>query len=175
MSSVMKKQENRHPTYYTFLESPVGRLLLVADERGLKLVNFQDGRHPMDPEPDWREDPRAFKDVIRQFRDYFSKRSKRFNLQFTLNGTPFQQKVWKALRSIPYGQTVSYGDLARRIGHPKASRAVGAANGKNPLSIIFPCHRVIGNSGDLVGYGGGIPIKQFLLALERSQVKTRKE
>ena len=171
----MKKKKEPHSTYYTFLESPVGRLLLVADERGLKLVNFQDGRHPMDPDPEWREDRRPFKDVIKQFMAYFSKRSKNFTLKCTLNGTPFQQKVWQALRSIPYGQTVSYGDLARRIGHPNASRAVGAANGKNPLSIIFPCHRVIGHSGELVGYGGGIPIKQSLLALEHRHVNTRKK
>ena len=171
----MKKKKEPHSTFYTFLESPVGRLLLVADERGLKLVNFQDGRHPMDPDPEWMEDRRPFKEVIKQFMAYFSRRSRTFTLKFSLNGTPFQQKVWLALRSIPYGQTVSYGEIARRIGHPNASRAVGAANGKNPLSIIFPCHRVIGHSGDLVGYGGGIPIKKSLLALEQRSVNSRRQ
>ena len=171
----MNKKKKPHSTYYTFLESPVGKLLLVADDRGLKLINFQDGRHPQEPDPEWMEDRRPFKDVIRQFMAYFSRRSKTFTLKFTLNGTPFQQKVWHALRSIPYGRTVSYGDIARRIGHPNASRAVGAANGKNPLSIIFPCHRVIGHSGELVGYGGGLPIKKSLLALEQHHVKTRKQ
>ena len=152
---------------YCILESPVGKILIAGDNRGLKLINFQDGPNAQVPHSDWREDRRYFRTVIQQFEAYFNGRLTQFRLSLALEGTPFQKKVWKALAKIPFGKTVSYGDIAQRIGNPKASRAVGAANAKNPLSIIVPCHRVVGHSGDLVGFGGGLPIKASLLDHER--------
>ena len=156
--------------FYNLLPSPVGNLLLIGDENGLKQIHFQDGPHAHILRPEWVENRQPFTEVIKQLQAYFQGRSTTFTLQLAPEGTSFQRKVWNALRMIPYGQTVSYGDIARRIGNPKASRAVGAANGQNPLSIVVPCHRVIGQSGDLVGYGGGLPIKRALLALERRYV-----
>ena len=152
---------------YCILASPVGDLLIAGDKTGLKLINFQEGKHPRALPSNWTEDRQLFRPVIQQLNAYFEGRLTRFSLKLAPEGTPFQQKVWMVLRKIPYGITVSYGDIAKRIGNPKASRAVGAANGQNPLSIVVPCHRVIGQSGDLVGYGGGLPIKKSLLALER--------
>jgi methylated-DNA-[protein]-cysteine S-methyltransferase len=156
--------------FYCILESPVGNILIAGDDSGLKLINFQEGPNAQAPDPKWKEDRRFFQSVIQQFNAYFGGRLTQFSLPLAPDGTPFQKKVWNALRKIPYGKTVSYGDIARRIGNPNASRAVGAANGQNPLSIIVPCHRVIGQTGDLVGYGGGLPIKESLLAHERRQV-----
>ena len=160
-------EKKKGRTFYSLLPSPVGNLLLAGDQNGLKQIHFQDGPHPKDPDPTWVENRRFFTEVIKQLNTYFKGRSTTFTLLLAPEGTPFQHKVWNALRRIPYGQTVSYGDIARRIDNPNASRAVGAANGQNPISIIVPCHRVIGQSGDLVGYGGGLPIKRALLALER--------
>lgn len=163
------KTKQRSVTCYWILSSPVGDLLIAGTNSGLKLINFQHGRHPLTPYSDWTKNEKVFKDVIRQLEAYFAGKLTRFTVKLAPEGTPFQQKVWNALRKIPYGKTVSYGYIASRIGQPKASRAVGAANRQNPLSIIIPCHRVIGRTGDLVGYGGGLPIKQSLLALERCQ------
>ena len=148
--------------YYTWMESPVGRLLLAADETGLRKILFG-GK----PEPGWREDPAALADTVRQLRAYFAGELRDFDLSLAPEGTPFQLRVWRELRNIPYGQTISYGELARRIGSPNASRAVGLANGANPISIVVPCHRVIGSNGKLTGYGGGLENKERLLALER--------
>ncbi len=155
---------------YCILESPAGNILIAGDKSGLKLLNFQDGPNPQAPNPKWTEDRQFFHTVIQQLNAYFGGRLTQFTLTLAPEGTPFQKKVWNALRKIPYGKTVSYGEIARLLGNPKASRAVGAANGQNPLSIIVPCHRVIGQTGDLVGYGGGLPIKELLLAHERRQV-----
>jgi methylated-DNA-[protein]-cysteine S-methyltransferase len=116
---------------------------------------------------EWKESRTPFQEAIRQLKAYFTGRLHVFDLPLKLEGTPFQLKVWKALQRIPYGETLSYGELARRIGRPGAHRAVGAANGRNPLSIVIPCHRVIGASGKLTGYGGGLEAKERLLALER--------
>ena len=110
-------------------------------------------------------------DAVRQLKAYFAGELENFDLSLSPQGTPFQQKVWSELQKIPYGKTISYGELARRIGNPKASRAVGLANGSNPISIVIPCHRVIGANGKLTGYGGGLPIKEKLLALERRQLR----
>ncbi len=121
----------------------------------------------MKPESSWRLDDRQFADAIGQLEAYFAGELKRFNLRLAPEGTPFQLKVWNALLTIPYGETISYGELARRLGDMHASRAVGAANGRNPLPIVVPCHRVIGADGTLTGYGGGLPIKKALLALEQ--------
>jgi len=116
---------------------------------------------------DWRRDDRAFDDVVSQLEEYFEGRRREFQLALAPEGTPFQLRVWKALLDIPYGETISYGELAERIGQPSASRAVGLANGSNPIPIVIPCHRVIGSNGKLTGYGGGLAIKERLLALER--------
>lgn len=158
---------------YRFLDSPVGRLLLARDDAGLRLIHFVRSAGadlnvgPCDVQPEWRLDDAAFDDVTAQLAEYFAGTRTQFDLPLAPEGTPFQQRVWKALLDIPYGETISYGELAERIGKRSASRAVGLANGSNPLPIVIPCHRVIGSNGKLTGYGGGLPIKQQLLALER--------
>jgi methylated-DNA-[protein]-cysteine S-methyltransferase len=156
---------------YTQIESPAGPLLLVADDSGLREILFVNGRHAAKPDPGWREDAAPFGEAGRQLRAYFAGELREFALPLAPQGTEFQLKVWKQLGNIPYGATISYGELARRIGNPKASRAVGLANGANPIPIIIPCHRVIGSNGKLTGYGGGLPIKEKLLELERGQGK----
>jgi methylated-DNA-[protein]-cysteine S-methyltransferase len=117
-------------------------------------------------------DPDAFSEVENQLTEYFDGTRTTFELPLTMLGTPFQQRVWTALQEIPYGETISYGELAEQLGNPKASRAVGLANGKNPVSIIVPCHRVVGSNGDLTGYGGGIERKRHLLDFERVHTGT---
>ncbi len=155
---------------YRMLDSPIGRLLLAGDQAGIRLLLFAQGRdRRVRPDPGWTPDGGALDTAAQQLSEYFGGRRRAFDMPLAPEGTPFQQTVWKALRDIPYGETTSYGELARRIGNPKAVRAVGLANGSNPISIVIPCHRVIGSNGSLVGYGGGLPIKQALLALERGQ------
>ena len=154
---------------YRFLDSPVGGLLLARDEAGLRLIHFVDGRHRRSPPAEWQEDQTAFDDVAAQLGEYFAGARRNFDVPLAPQGTPFQQRVWRALLDIPYGETISYGELAARIGQRTASRAVGLANGSNPISIVIPCHRVIGANGNLTGYGGGLPVKQQLLALERGE------
>jgi methylated-DNA-[protein]-cysteine S-methyltransferase len=149
------------------MESPVGRLLLAGDEEGLQLIGFAEGKNQPQPEPDWRYHTEPLRSAVGQLSDYFAGNRRSFDLSLQLRGTPFQLTVWRALQDIPYGQTISYGELARRIGNPKASRAVGLANGSNPIAIVVPCHRVIGSNGKLTGYGGGLCHKETLLALER--------
>lgn len=151
---------------YTYYESPIGRLLLTGEKK-LETIQFPKSKHRTNPETGWREEPEFFKDVIFQLDAYFKGRLKDFDLDMDLKGSEFQKKVWKQLARIPYGQTTSYGELARKIGNPKASRAVGMANGKNPIPIIIPCHRVIGKNGTLTGFGGGLDVKQSLLNLEK--------
>jgi methylated-DNA-[protein]-cysteine S-methyltransferase len=155
---------------YTTMESPIGPLLLAGNERGLSLVHFVNGRRPKSPPRTWVEDKKPFKDVRRQLQAYFEGKLTAFDLPLVLEGTCFQLLVWRSLQKIPYGETVSYGQLAKRIGSPDAARAVGLANGSNPIPIIIPCHRVIGSNGDLTGFGGGLPIKKKLLALESRQL-----
>lgn len=152
---------------YTYMESPVGRLLLAGDERSVTFIGFVEGRNPPKPEADWRNDGRFLKNAVEQLRAYFAGSLRIFNVPLRMHGTPFQLTVWKALQEIPYGETISYGELARRVGNPKGSRAVGLANGSNPIAIVVPCHRVIGSNGKLTGYGGGLDNKEVLLALER--------
>jgi methylated-DNA-[protein]-cysteine S-methyltransferase len=156
---------------YTQLESPLGPLLLAADEAGLRYILFGKGKQVARPNPAWREDRTPFQEAIRQLQAYFVGELETFDLPLAPKGTPFQLGVWNRLGEIPYGETISYGELARRIGNPKASRAVGLANGSNPIPIVIPCHRVIGSNGKLTGYGGGLPIKEKLLALERRQLR----
>lgn len=156
--------------YYTKMESPVGPLLLAGEESGLHFLSFANSKRAKKPERDWKEDRAPFTEAIRQLRAYFAGELKKFDLRLIFDGTKFQVRVWSALRTIPYGETWSYMELAKRIGTPKAVRAVGAANGSNPIPIIVPCHRVIGSNGDLTGFGGGLPIKKKLLALESKQL-----
>jgi methylated-DNA-[protein]-cysteine S-methyltransferase len=153
---------------HTIVDSPVGPLTLVALDGVLTGLYMDYQRHrPADSVFGEQTDPSAFAQVTTQLTEYFAGNLKDFDLPKTLLGTPFQQRVWEALEDIPYGETVSYGELAEQLGNPKASRAVGLANGKNPISIIVPCHRVIGSTGDLTGYGGGIERKRHLLDFER--------
>lgn len=151
-----------------YMESMVGRLLVAGDEEGLRYISFEKGKNRITPAIDWREDRSYLAGAIRQFDLYFQGRLKQFTLKLAPRGTPFQLDVLRALQEVPYGETVSYGELARRIGRPKASRAVGAANAGNPLPIVIPCHRVIGSNGSLVGFGGGLEVKRKLLDLERT-------
>ena len=153
---------------FTRAPSPLGPLLLVGTEDALTSIWLPSGRdRRLEPDPDWIESRAPFAEAVRQLDAYFAGRLRQFDLPLAPKGTAFQQRVWQALLDIPYGETASYGELARRIGRPAAFRAVGAANGQNPLSIVIPCHRVIGSDGRLIGYGGGLPAKSTLLALEQ--------
>ncbi len=148
------------------IESPIGSLLIASNELGLCNIEFRQSSHPVD-RGEWRGGNSPVLDATeKQLREYFDGKRRDFDLPLSPHGTAFQLRVWKALRTIPYGETISYAELARRVDNPKASRAVGLANGRNPLSIIVPCHRVIGADGSLTGYGGGLAIKEFLLRLE---------
>jgi methylated-DNA-[protein]-cysteine S-methyltransferase len=158
-------------TVYRAIDSPVGPLLLTGTAEALSRLAFvREGRPRIDPS--WQPDEAGvLAPIERELAEYFSGRLQRFRTRLAPHGTPFQQRVWQALCDIPYGQTTSYGELARRIDAAKAVRAVGAANGANPIAIIVPCHRVIGANGSLTGFGGGLPTKRALLDLE--QGKTR--
>ena len=154
-------------TFYTHMDSPVGPLLLAADNDGLLLIEFGTPRHPVARGNDWLEGSNGVLEQTRvQLTEYFEGTRRDFDLPLSPRGTAFQRDVWHALQAIPYGETISYAELARRLGKPSAMRAVGAANGRNPLPIVVPCHRVIGADGSLTGFGGGLPTKQYLLTLE---------
>ena len=144
------------------MESPIGELLLAGDEEGLERVSMW----PFVPDAAWTRDDELLDDAREQLEQYFRGERREFDLPLKLDGNSFELSVWSALREIPYGETVSYGHIARSLGHPDAPRAVGAANGRNPVAIIVPCHRVIGADGSLTGYGGGLERKRFLLDLE---------
>lgn len=146
---------------YTHCDSPVGPLLLARNDAGLTAISFGGAA-----DDGWTRDDYAFGDVREQLRAYFAKELREFDLPLAPRGTPFQLAVWRALREIPYGQTRSYTQIANVVGRPSAIRAVGAANGANPLPIVVPCHRVIGANGSLTGFGGGLPAKRYLLDLE---------
>lgn len=161
-------------TIHTFHPSPIGRLLLVGErdaEGRLRLAGiYMEGhRHGPDVGPSWEEDATGFGEVERQLDEYFAGSRATFDLPLAPAGTPFQRRVWEALTRIPWGTTVTYGELAVRAGHRGAARAVGAAVGRNPISIVVPCHRVVGADGTLTGYAGGIDRKATLLALERGR------
>jgi methylated-DNA-[protein]-cysteine S-methyltransferase len=157
---------------YTLVASPVGDILVAGDDEGLRRIVFQGGAHPMKPPRDWKRDDAAFDEARRQLTAYFAGELREFDLPLAPEGTPFQKAAWAELCRIPYGETRTYGAQAARIGQPNASRAVGAANGRNPLGIVIPCHRVIGASGKLTGYYGGLSIKEALLELERTHART---
>ena len=156
---------------FTYMDSPLGKVLLARNADGLTHINFQEGNdHIIDVAPrvenGWQRDDDQFEDAITQLTEYFAGDRKEFDLPLAPAGTPFQQKVWAELCRIRFGETISYGELAKRIDQPTAARAVGAANGKNPLPVVIPCHRVIGSSGTLTGYAGGVEIKATLLNIE---------
>ena len=155
-------------TFYTTFESPVGPLLLMSDGQSLSGVHTDSDKHRPAMRPDWIHDDDAtpFAEVKAQLRAYFEGRLTEFDLPLAPHGSEFQLRVWRELRGIPCGETISYAELARRIGRPQASRAVGHANARNPISIIVPCHRVIGADNSLTGYAGGLERKRMLLAHE---------
>jgi methylated-DNA-[protein]-cysteine S-methyltransferase len=156
---------------YTTVESPIGELLLLSDGDALHGLHMQDGRRPIRVADDWRRAEQPFAEARRQLDEYFAGDRVEFELPLAATGSDFELLVWRALEEIPYGETTSYGELARRIGHPDRARAVGAANGRNPISIVVPCHRVIGADGKLVGYGGGLERKRYLLELEQGTLR----
>ncbi|MFC9255658.1 methylated-DNA--[protein]-cysteine S-methyltransferase [Amycolatopsis thailandensis] len=157
---------------HTVIDSPYDRLTLVADGESLCGLYMVQQRHRPAEETFGHPDPGApiFVETEKQLKEYFAGQRQDFDLSLSLGGTDFQRMVWEGLLGIPYGETVSYGELADRLGRPTASRAVGLANGKNPIGIIVPCHRVIGSNGDLTGYGGGVERKRHLLDFERGGV-----
>jgi methylated-DNA-[protein]-cysteine S-methyltransferase len=156
---------------YSYMETPIGTLLIAGDDQAIRKIYFSKNGKPEKPEPDWTESRRGpVGDAIRQLKEYFAGKRADFELTLAPDGTEFQKTVWRQLQEIPYGETISYGELAKRVGNPKASRAVGAANGQNPIPIVIPCHRVIGSNGKLTGFGGGLPTKEKLLALEAKQL-----
>jgi methylated-DNA-[protein]-cysteine S-methyltransferase len=152
---------------YAYFESPVGNLLIAGSREAVKLISFPEGSKSRKPQPGWVQADKPFAEVARQLRAYFSRDLRRFDLPLQPEGTAFQLAVWRRLQEIPYGETVTYGELARRLGNPQGARAVGMANGSNPLPIVIPCHRVIASNGRLTGFGGGLEVKQMLLDIEK--------
>jgi methylated-DNA-[protein]-cysteine S-methyltransferase len=153
-------------TIFTTIASPLGRLLAVSDGQSLTHLDMQGGRRPRGISPSWRADDTAFGSLRAQLEEYFAGDRRTFDLALAPAGNAFELRVWAALVQIPYGETASYGEIAQRIGAPGAARAVGLANGRNPIAVIIPCHRVIGSNGSLTGYGGGLDRKRLLLDLE---------
>ena len=155
---------------YSWIDhTPVGRLLVAGAEDAIKYLAFDDRldvKRQQLPTDDWQEDPFPFREVARQLNAYFAGELQQFDVPLAGEGTEFQKKVWQQLCAVRYGETASYGEIAKAIGQPTASRAVGMANGRNPISVIVPCHRIIGSNGKLVGYGGGLRRKTTLLRLE---------
>ncbi|MGE0126979.1 MAG: methylated-DNA--[protein]-cysteine S-methyltransferase [Blastocatellales bacterium] len=160
-------------TLFTKLDSPVGELLLTSNGEAITGLFMEEHKGEAKPINDWRRDDGMFREAAKQLRAYFGGELIEFDLPLAAAGTEFQRSVWAELLKIPYGSTINYGELARRLGNHNASRAVGSANGQNPISIIIPCHRVIGSDGNLTGYGGGIERKKFLLDLEAKFLKRR--
>jgi len=153
--------------FYRHIDSPVGPLLVAGDDAGLQLIEFRAPRHPVRRGEHWRAgDHAVLRQAQAQLGEYFAGKRRHFDLPLAPRGTGFQREVWWELANIPFGSTISYAELAQRLGRPAATRAVGAANGRNPIPIVLPCHRVIGADGSLTGFGGGLPTKRFLLQLE---------
>lgn len=157
---------------FTEIPSPIGKLTLVASPRGLMAIYMEEHTTPPGDRTQWHADPAPFTEVKRQLDSYFAGSLREFEIPLDLVGTPFQKAAWQALQKIPYGETRSYAQQATLCGKPKAVRAIGTANGRNPISIIVPCHRVIGKDGSLIGYGGGLERKRFLLELENSSCRS---
>jgi methylated-DNA-[protein]-cysteine S-methyltransferase len=159
--------------FHDFFESPHGRMLVAANEAGIAGVHFDGQKHFPGRHADSRRDPRNpfVVQAIRELAEYFAGERKRFDVALAPAGTPFQLAVWRAIAGVPYGETISYGELARRAGAPGHARAAGAATGRNPIGIIVPCHRIVGANGSLTGYAGGLPRKRALLALEAGETE----
>lgn len=157
--------------YYDRFDTPIGPLTVAADENGVRHILFAENRHDAKGREHWQRDEDAVAEPRRQLLEYLHGKRRQFDLILAPAGTDFQLDVWQMLARIPFGSTWSYRELAERIGKPTATRAVGAANGRNPLPIVLPCHRVIGNNGALTGFGGGLPTKAALLRLEGIGVK----
>jgi methylated-DNA-[protein]-cysteine S-methyltransferase len=155
--------------WFIEIDSPVGPMRLATDGAGLRRIDFLTGLAGRQAPAGWMRAEAPLAGVVEQLKAYFAGALRDFNAPLAPQGTPFQQRVWRCLREIPYGETISYSELATRVGNPQAFRAVGLANGQNPIPILIPCHRVIGKDGTLVGYGGGLHIKEKLLALERGR------
>lgn len=160
--------------YYDFYESPYGRMLLVASDDGLTGVYFDGQKYHPRLKAAWRHDARnaLLRQAKRELAEYFSGRRKRFEIALAPEGTPFQRAVWKAISTVDFGRTITYGELARRAGAPGSARAAGAATGRNPIGIIVPCHRIVGANGSLTGYAGGLEKKRALLALEGASAES---
>lgn len=154
-------------TYYQWYNSPIGKLLITGNQSAIATITFPIKEAV--PAIQWTHSTTQFKEVCKQLDHYFTGSLKRFDLPLSPEGTNFQQSVWDQLLKIPYGQTTSYGIIAKKLGNSKAMRAVGSANGRNPIPVIIPCHRVIGSDGSLTGFGGGLPTKSYLLDLENSE------
>lgn len=152
---------------YTYMDSPVGRLMIAGDAACIRMIAFPKDGVPHPAPAGGRESARAFEPAVRQLEAYFAGELTEFDLPLAPKTSPFQGKVLAELVKIPFGTTVSYGELARQVGNPRAARAVGMANGRNPIPIVIPCHRVIGANGELTGFGGGLEAKRWLLALEQ--------
>ena len=161
---------HRQVTHYSTLDTPIGRLIFGGGRSALTLIGLPRGSSAVIPNPDWRQDEILFPLAKRQVANYFAGSRDRFDFPMRLIGTDFQKRVWRTLLKIPIGATMSYSALAGLIGQPGAARAVGAANGRNPLPIVVPCHRLIGGNGSLTGFGGGLEVKRFLLKLESSEL-----
>ena len=162
----MPASQPAEPTWYTTLDTPFGALGIAGTTQGLTHVEFQDGERPVRREPDWQEDQGVLDEAREQLRAYFEGRRQCFTVPLAPAGTPFQQRVWRELQQIPWGATTTYREIAEKLGQPAAVRAVGHANGRNPVAIVIPCHRVVSANGRLTGYAGGIAIKRRLLQHE---------
>lgn len=155
---------------YCIFASDLGPVMVAGDDVGIRYISLLNGPKEKGPHSDWTEDGAAFEEEIEQLQSYLAGERRTFNMSLRPEGTEFQESVWTALKSIPYGKTMTYGEIAAQIGRPRAVRAVGAANGANPIGIVIPCHRVIGADGSLTGYGGGLPNKRALLELEGVEI-----
>ena len=155
-------QINYGVQWFDVIDSPLGQLMLTSRDGALTELRFA----PFNPEPEWRQDSSQLAEAATELTEYFDGKRRSFQLQLAPSGTPYQELVWRELRKIPYGQTVSYGEVARRIGQPGGSQAIGGASHNNPLPILIPCHRVIAANGDLGGYALGVEVKRRLLELE---------
>ena len=156
--------------WFDEFKTPIGLLKIAVDAMGLRYVMFEQNKFQPPSPGDWRRDSSPTREAREQLQQYFSGDRKEFDLKMSLAGTAFQQQTWRSLAFIPFGRTWSYAELAKRVGSPKAVRAVGAANGRNPIPIILPCHRVIGSNGALTGFGGGLPVKKWLLEHESNSI-----
>jgi methylated-DNA-[protein]-cysteine S-methyltransferase len=152
--------------FYTRFDSPIGELLAVGDGQALYGLYMQEGRTAATVRSGWEMADEPLAPVAAQLEEYFAGRRRAFDVPLAMAGSPFERRVWQALQEIPYGETASYGEIARRVAEPAAARAVGVANARNPIAVIVPCHRVIGADGSLTGYGGGLERKRLLLDLE---------